>query len=105
MPSHSGLATVKATPTVASTDRRKTVATVAELKAQADSLGVKYTSKILKADLEELIAAASRPARMSNAARRANYVRQNDTVQGYGRLTPRQARRLRKAENRSKCRA
>lgn len=86
------------------------MATVAELKVKADSLGIKYTSKIRKADLELMVSealagrervAASRIAPMSMKARIVAYREQTGSTQP----TPRQARRMRHKDNRAKGRA
>lgn len=103
------------------------MATVAELKAQADNLGVKYTSKTRKPELEEMVAKAwlaksaaevkveSKPAQkvaepMSNENRARVYATQRGAhwlELGEPEMidrphTPRQARRIKKHNNRAK---
>lgn len=91
------------------------MATVAELKARADKLGIKYNSKSKKAALELMVtegerarerAAASRIEPMSNTRRMLCYRSQNlvmGATRVKGRLyTHAQLRRVRKAENRAK---
>lgn len=82
------------------------MATVAELKTQADSLGVKYSSKVRKPELELMVSdalaarervAASRIAPMPNDDRIIAYTRQNRAF----KLTHRQTRRIRKHERRN----
>jgi len=115
-------------------EKGKDMATVAELRAKADDLGLKYTSKTRKPELEQMVAEALFPAPgvqvpevtreltrreraalagakgksaepMSNGARHANYVDQGWSTMRREFTTPRQERRMRKNANRAKAAA
>lgn len=89
--------------------------TVAELKVRADKLGITYSSKVRKPELERMViegenartrAAASRIKPMDRAGRMFCYRAQNrrmGATRAKGRLyTHTQLRRMRKADNRAK---
>lgn len=77
------------------------MATLNDLKKLAKDLGIKGYSSMKKNDLQEAIDAKYRemdgPKRMSNGRRTGIYLRQND-----GKISPRQARRIRKNANKLK---